>query len=215
MKYLVTGCGQSGTTYVAELLTAAGLDCGHEQVFNRWTPGFDTCPSIPDEGECPAGDSSFAAAPFLDRVPDGVTVVHLVRSPLDVIRSVVGRRQMDQPRAWPWVRFVDHHTGILEIGPGARRAAAYWVRWNRLVEERADFQWHTDLITDADLIDLAHKAQMPLDPDAALEVLRSTPRDIGAGPRAEIGLYQLGDMAETVAAEAERYGLPLEMRESG
>lgn len=211
MRYLITGCGQSGTTYTAALLTAAGLDCGHEAIFNRWTPGYGTCPDFTAAG--PAGDSSFAAVPFLGRVPDDVTVVHLVRPPLDVIRSVVGRGQMDAPRHWPWVRYVDHYTGILRVPVGARRAAVYWLGWNELAEARADVRWSLGGIGVDDLADLASRAGLDFDSARAEHAVEVTPRDIGSGSRADVGMYHLGRFAGQVADVADRYGLPLEKEE--
>lgn len=79
-RFVVTGCGRSGTHYLSRLLTTAGLPCGHERVFNAGQ----------DAGRWPSGlraDSSWMAATMLDRVD--VPVVLLVRHPLAVVRSWV------------------------------------------------------------------------------------------------------------------------------
>lgn len=94
LAYVVTGLAGSGTGWASAVLTAAGSSCGHEAVFTghpwdtaggRWTtrhrlpvgPGLD-------------GDSSWKAAPYVAELD--VPVVHLVRDPLAVVRSLSGLR---------------------------------------------------------------------------------------------------------------------------
>jgi hypothetical protein len=78
-RFVVTGCGRSGTTYLANLLTAAGVPCGHEEAYSwagpgRWRDGR-------------LAESSWLAAAQLDAVD--VPVVLLVRHPLAVVRSLI------------------------------------------------------------------------------------------------------------------------------
>ena len=81
---VVTGCARSGTTYLAALLGGLGLDLGHEDLFGPRTRSFDGW-----HGR--QGDSSWLAAPFLGEVGDAV-VVHQVRHPVKVVRSLLGMR---------------------------------------------------------------------------------------------------------------------------
>jgi hypothetical protein len=73
------------------VLSRLGLRCGHEVVFGPATrsfPGFGT----------QHGDSSWLAVPFLDQLPtgeDGAVVLHRVRHPLKVVRSLLGVRFFD------------------------------------------------------------------------------------------------------------------------
>ena len=212
MRFVVTGCSQSGTGYVAQLLMNAGLPCGHEAVFNRWNPGYATRPRLDTTAaKALKGDSSYAAAPFLKETPTGWAIVHLVRPPLDVISSVVGRRQLDHPRRWKWALFVDHHADILAEPPGSWRAAAYWVRWNQLVEPRAHLRWNVEAITLDDLQALADLTNLTLDRDKGADALANTPRTIGAQPdmRAPVTLAHLGRWAEPVVNLAAAYDLPI------
>ncbi len=41
MTVVITGCGHSGTTYIARLLTHAGLRCRHEHVFGLGASEFE------------------------------------------------------------------------------------------------------------------------------------------------------------------------------
>lgn len=80
-RFLITGTGRCGTAYTALLLSRMGLMTGHELVF---TPGNG--PET-EWGPYP-GESSWIAAPFAGAL--GIPWVHLVRNPLDVVRSLVG-----------------------------------------------------------------------------------------------------------------------------
>lgn len=76
-RFIVTGSGRHGSQYVAALLTAAGVPCGHEQRYawgavRPWPPGL-------------RADSSWMAACHLDQITE--PVVLLVRHPLLVARS--------------------------------------------------------------------------------------------------------------------------------
>lgn len=168
-RFIVTGCGRSGTKWAAQALTAAGLPCGHEIVFHprvrrpmwsRWVPG----------------EASWLAVPYLGRL-GGVTVVHQVRHPLDVIRSLCDIKLFDpgagrlwyrvpdvrlrrasarllhrvcQPRSQElpsgvlhsdYARFVHHWCAPVasEVGPLAK-STRYWMIWNALVEPFASLR---------------------------------------------------------------------------
>jgi len=76
LDYLITGTGNSATGWAAQVLTSAGVPCGHEAVYSidgvRANDGL-------------RADSSWLAAPHL---PCAETTVHLVRDPLPCIRSM-------------------------------------------------------------------------------------------------------------------------------
>jgi len=77
-KFIITGCGRSGTGYMAEKLNAAGLKCGHESVFRvdgsvKW---YDY--------DC---DSSWFAAPHIKNLPKDILIIHIVRNPIFVAKS--------------------------------------------------------------------------------------------------------------------------------
>jgi hypothetical protein len=86
--FVVTGCARSGTTYASVALTRLGLRCGHEVVF-----GPDTRAFTGFRGQ--HGDASWLAVPFLDQLPDDTLVLHRVRHPLRVVRSLLGIRFFD------------------------------------------------------------------------------------------------------------------------
>ncbi len=207
MKYVVTAPGRSGTKYTATLLTNAGLNCGHEKVFTGWGPNGRRCPDYSTTEY--DGDSCFIAAPFLEEIGDDLVKVHLIRPPLDQIRSVVGLAHVaDLTR--PWVSFLNIHTGIGQLPPGPQRAAAYWLRWNAMIEPHADLTWKLHDIDVNDLGQLATMAELDFLVGDLEEAVATTDRTINHRERAEwVEMEHLGPMAEPVMHAAERYGVPL------
>lgn len=102
-RFVVTGSGRCGTTWMSRALTRAGLPCGHEEAYNPWHTGV-----WPDHL---AADSSWVAACKMDQVTEPMAL--LVRHPLAVVRSLVEigffTWDMDNPfhgplqRAYPFV----------------------------------------------------------------------------------------------------------------
>lgn len=207
MRFVVTGCGRSGTQYVSHLLTAAGLDCGHESVFNAW-PAMGLQPDW--RQTTLDGDSSYIAAPFAAELAAELAVVHLIRPPLDHIRSVVGIQWLHHHRN-PWVQFLNHHCGLLRYPPGPVRAAWYWLEWNRLVEPYAGSTWRLHEIGADDVQQLATVVSTDLDEERLDAALEGTSRSLNHRNRDEsIVLDDLGPLRGRVIEQAERYRLPLE-----
>jgi len=146
LRFLVTGCSRSGTGYAARLFSEMGIPCGHEAIFNihHLRPRH----SVPPFGQSRwTGDASFLAAPFLETLPRPTLVLHQLRHPLAVIRSHVGIRFFSEERE-PSVDLAENHGEFLDVirawapevflePDEARRCAAYWVRWNQIVERGA------------------------------------------------------------------------------
>lgn len=127
-RFLITGCGRSGTGYTAKLLGSLGCRCGHEEVFSIAAVGAervawaDTFP----------GESSWLAAPFLSILPAGTAVLHQVRDPLAVVRSLVRIRLFETPG--PYLEFLQQHLEGLDRCTPLEAALRYWDEWNALVE---------------------------------------------------------------------------------
>ena len=143
--FVVTGCSRSGTSYMAKILSALAISCGHEQLFNIYRVSALRYPA----GHFPEfasrqGDSSFLAAPFLDKLPSGSVVFHQVRHPLAVIRSHMGIRFFAEPYEpsiyladchLDFLKFLERHCpGIFKLETEVSRTMRYWVLWNTLVE---------------------------------------------------------------------------------
>jgi hypothetical protein len=120
-RVLVTGCGRSGTTYVSLLLRKCGLHVPHEHRMGRdgissWLFGVEST-TVP-----------WGPSPSKFRFEN---VVHLVRDPLSSIPSIATFK----PSAWA---YISRHIPIDAREPLLVRSATYWLRWNEIIERRAE-----------------------------------------------------------------------------
>lgn len=143
MRYLITGTGRCGTGFAAKLLTSAGITCSHEGVFNLygWS---NACCKIERQRKCPEegwlADSSWMAAPHISR-PElhAVTVVHLVREPRLVIRSMLRMGFFSIKKYSPYTNYANCFAPYMERYEKPLEKAAYlYLKLNWMVEERAD-----------------------------------------------------------------------------
>jgi len=123
---LVTGCGRSGTNYLAICLERSGYSIKHEQ------PGEDGTVSWP------MAVNSYS--PWGPESEDHFEhIFHQVRNPLAVITSwIVNLNDVTRDE---WV-FIRHH--IPEIHPEDPlivQCAKYWYYWNLLVEQKAEWRF--------------------------------------------------------------------------
>jgi len=176
-RFLVSGCGRSGTGYTSALLTRLGADCGHEVLFEVERLERDVPPDWPEDVW---GESSWLAAPFLERLPAGTVVLHQVRHPLAVVRSFA--RQNFFGRRHPWRSFAVRHCPEFEEHPPLAACFLYWLRWNELVQ-RAET-----------LPGLSYFRYRIEDVD---DVLARVLREIGCAPPVEQVARELGALSRT------------------
>lgn len=172
LELLVAGTGRCGTVYLARLLTAAGLPCGHESFFD-WTglraaerrlrgedrPGlsyasrmrFESGRWVPGDRWLPEGielraESSYMAVPFLgEACLAGVPVLHLVRHPLLVANSFLshlGYFATAKPSN-SYEQFIYRHVmGMGEAASPADRACLFYLGWNARIEAARPTRFH-------------------------------------------------------------------------
>ena len=139
---IVTGAGHCGTGWAAAVLNAAGVKCGHENVWNfrpetagRW-------------GDFKAEASWPAAAHDLT----GYRLLHLVRDPVDWAASMHAIRFWSDtcehaghaPGAHlrtPYAQLVDRTVGIVQLPTEADRLAAHWYLWNTRIVDGYGPSW--------------------------------------------------------------------------
>lgn len=157
-KILITGCGRSGTGYISNYLTGAGIKCGHEDVFTL--NGFKGWKDY-------EADSSWFAAPFLDELDGDVRIVHIVRHPDKVVNSFyrlglfstlswrnyvmnpdpifIYRRFLLNPKyiVKRYLHVKGHRKLLKENSSSLDRRKSeinriydYWYEWNSLIEEQ-------------------------------------------------------------------------------
>jgi hypothetical protein len=159
-RFVITGCGRSGTGYMATLLERLGCPCGHEALFSPQRLGWGNSPVLsrvsfkvkrplgrrmfltPDQFSGMSGDlwpdrvpgeSSWLAVPYLSCLPEGTVVLHQVREPIAVIRSLVRIKLFERPRS-PYTVFAEENCDVLRHGTALDRSLHYWIEWNRMAD---------------------------------------------------------------------------------
>jgi hypothetical protein len=127
-RFVVTGSGRCGTTWMSRALTRAGVSCGHEEAYSFGEIAWQ-------EGR--VADSSWVAACKLDRVTEPVTL--LVRHPLAVVRSLV------EIGFFSWDEDNPYHLPLREAFPAVYRwpapqdkALGMWLALNTAALTRAE-----------------------------------------------------------------------------
>ncbi|KKN04343.1 hypothetical protein LCGC14_1098220 [marine sediment metagenome] len=148
LSYIVVSTPRSATGWASQVLTAMGLQCGHETYYNLRQRQHT---NILTEGVW--GDSSWLAVPFIKDLPTYTTVVHLVRNPWHTIASFVGLGWFDWQASMVGLEyrmFMEEHLigRIPDDSPLAgevRRAAHFWMTWHMMIElyakARSDLQY--------------------------------------------------------------------------
>ena len=96
-KFIITGCGRSGTTYISNLLSNIGCTCMHEGYYASlikrgiffYSPKhkykIKLLKAVWDTNY--QGEAAWQAVPYLRYSPKSVIVFHQVRHPMIYIRS--------------------------------------------------------------------------------------------------------------------------------
>jgi hypothetical protein len=209
IDFVVTGAPRSGTGYVANVLQVLGVDCGHEQYFNPWKV---TIAEARESFEV-WGDASWMAAPFLMTLPKSVKVIHLVRNPVDCIRSILGTGQLETPNDYR--SFAARHCwGNEDLWPtDARRVAAamsFWARWNEIIEEsgRAIYTVQVEQVPEQVPGILASINGGIPSTNASIAVARAVPKDVNTKKYTHAD--EVGGLSEECRNMGLRYGYLLE-----
>jgi hypothetical protein len=135
-RFVVTGSGRCGTTWLSRALTRVGVPTGHEEVFNPWDSGW------PDHLR---GEVSWVAACKLERVTEPVAL--LVRHPLAVVKSLV------EIGFFTWDLTNLYHEPLAEAFPEVYdwrtpqdRALEAWVQLNSAALTRAEMVLRLELL---------------------------------------------------------------------
>lgn len=166
LQLVVTGTGRCGTKFTNRVLRSVGIHAEQQFIFRpgRGGPGSpETDPKLVELVTVediryrvaaykasqwgPQADTSWLAAPYLD-IPEmeGVTTVHLVRHPRKVINSLVKCEVFeDRDRYGLYTDFA--HRWVPEMhnmSTPIERAGMFYLRWNEMIEGRADFFWNIE-----------------------------------------------------------------------
>ena len=128
-RFVIVGTGRCGTGGVASHLTDLGIPCSHEGYF---TPDGPTLRN-PERPATAKGDASWLAVPFVKS--GDLPIVHLVRRPQDVIRSLYNIGFFDsrfRSLHRPFIAFAERH---FDVGDDPLDACIRWyMEWNERCE---------------------------------------------------------------------------------
>lgn len=138
-KYLITGTPRSATLYMALLFQSAGIPIPHEQYFGMPGGGFWLNHAI--------GDSSCIAVPFLERVPKGTKIIHIVRNPLKVLTALYRWQFLEDNDGMNSFWFSILSRGTMPSWKkfdGLDRYIHYYIGWNRAIECFTDLRYRVE-----------------------------------------------------------------------
>lgn len=192
-RAVIVGTGRSGSGYVARVLDAAGIRCGHESWWNPFGTRADGL----------AVDSSWCALPL---GLDGYTglVWHQLRHPLDVVSSLGKEPTSEGPyrdlqvRLMPWDPIDPIEWGMLA-----------WHSYVEAAQRLAVRAWRLEDVDAGLVCDLAADLGRPLKRAAAEAAIAAVPRDYnchGDGPRYSWVDLPVGGLRDRLMAWAKAWG---------
>lgn len=198
-SFAIVGTGRSGSGFISRLLRAAGVNCGHEE---WWGPGAESGPGGLD------GDSSWLAVPRLGDFPG--PVLHQVRHPLDVVRSLVGIRMFSNPEhtAFRWFMYA-HVRGL--TGDDVLDSMRWYVDWNRRCEQHAAWRYRVEDVDTDLVVRITEAVGFPITHEVAAAALDEVPTTFNHRRRAELSWDDLpaGELRDQLAEIADAYGYDL------
>ncbi len=132
--FVASGLPHAGLDRLAQVLTALGAPCGHEDIFH--TAAFERGGTLfwpPTH----AGDASWYAAPVLAKLPSKSVVLHQVSDPLATIEGLLRDRFFEEDT--PARAFVQDFIPETRKGGPVVQCMRFWLHWNRMIETAADF----------------------------------------------------------------------------
>jgi hypothetical protein len=176
----ITGCARSGTKYLAEVLSAAGVSATHERLVMRASGGvvrFDAARA----GSVEVSSDGVYRCADLAGLPGMRAMGHVIRHPRPVVASLVGRGMWEQ--GWGERRCSEWPALAVESLSGIDRSLLYWIVVNRWLDARVGrdevpvvrFRLEDPA---AALEALCRLGGLKLDRERLREALATVPRDV-------------------------------------
>ena len=130
LQYIFTGTPRSGTGYISQLLTSAGVPIGHEMFYGMPGAGFFPKNAV--------GDSSWLAVPSLKNYKKE-QIFHIVRDPLKTITSLYRIRCLEDVNLVKnsYSNFKAIHLPEIMKYEGLDRYIFFWLVWNDVAAKEA------------------------------------------------------------------------------
>lgn len=232
--FVITGCGRSGTHYIAELLNRLGCECRHERYFPKvrsvlgliYINRHVSPPASllrPRWQSPPWGEIAWQAAPYLDRLPSDIEIFHQVRHPVDYVASRLRK-------GVPFMAFRRRHSGMkwpcrkrcqFELLPRQQQAETlfeFWLAWNHLVEQKApEASRYRIEDVDASLVArILEQIAMPRSVDTIEKAINGIPKNLSTlgATRPILNEGTISDeLFERVRVKSREYGYEVESRD--
>lgn len=163
-RFVICGTPRSGSKYIAELINKIGIGCGHELIFNRWNGKFQQTLNW----NLPLwGVSGFASAPFVKDLDSSYVVLIQKRDKQKTIDSLkrIGILYDFKTRfARHYFNYINFHCGepwLKSIKNYQDRLEAFYDRWYKLAEDRADYTYNIEDLDTDKLIEILRLIQAP------------------------------------------------------
>lgn len=163
-EFVIVGTGRSGTGYIARVLTASGVRCGHEGWWNLGHPSVRFL----------KGDASWMATFRLDGYMG--QIFHQIRNPLLAMRSIAAV-EVAPHRDTPWYHYRSQFVEF--TGDPITDAVLVADRWLSKAEQLSEWTWRLEDVS-ADLIrEIGRRVRRPvtIDPEV-FEVERNEKHDL-------------------------------------
>jgi len=128
MKYIITGCGRSGTLYLAKLMRSLELDIGHEKYGNDGIISWYIIDNKRKQKMLQHYGNDVANMKFM----------HVVRHPLKVITSMRKCERLPRRAALDFFRRTFHE--YKHLNNEMELLVRYWVKWNLTAEKLYNFK---------------------------------------------------------------------------
>lgn len=143
VKLLITGTPRSGTVFISKVISALGVRCRHEFVFDSGDCAFH--PTRLPEVDV---EVSWVAPPLLDKLPDSVPLLHQVRHPLKVIRCILHNHFLRPGTEHIHIkRFMVDSCNDIDLTDELDAAIKFWIQWNEMIEPYAIRRFQIEQMT--------------------------------------------------------------------
>lgn len=178
LRLVIMSTGRSGSGWIAKVLTACGVPCGHESVF--------TVDGLKPPGSLLA-DSSWCAIGHLRDIPENCKIVHVVRNPLSVVRSFCGGAGTfllpGNPSPYSQLRrrlFRNLHSSNSQIA-----AVQVWLWWNEVLGQNTRVRVVLEKIAPGNIQAIASLADVQVAHKDAAATLQTIPVTYNKHPSAD------------------------------
>ncbi len=126
LKYLVTGCGRSGTGYMNKLFNDNGIKCGHEKLISPYPPiyGYEA-------------ESSWLATAHLKSIPSSVKIIRMKRQPEKIIKSWLDINIFrPSNKNNEFIRYIQKYINGIDVIKNSplENAKTYYLEWTKLFD---------------------------------------------------------------------------------